>query len=110
MAMFEVIGSTLLFVLAGDLVFHSLRARHFLAPQMPQVSVEIILGDCFFFPSYRRQRRLHATARLLQFLQAELQRFHCSYRILRSLGCRVYAPRPDRKRQSLLGVKSIRST
>ncbi|CAE7667664.1 ftsH [Symbiodinium pilosum] len=44
----EAIGSTLLFLL---------------------VSAEIILGDCYFFPSYR---------------------FHCKYDILRSLGYRVY--------------------
>ncbi|CAE7368851.1 ftsH [Symbiodinium natans] len=49
----EAIGSTLLFLL---------------------VSTEIILGDCYFFPSYR---------------------FHCRYNILRSLGCRVYVCERD---------------
>mmetsp|Transcript_37522 Transcript_37522/g.88178 ORF Transcript_37522/g.88178 Transcript_37522/m.88178 type:complete len:420 (-) Transcript_37522:196-1455(-) len=57
----EAIGSSLLFVL---------------------VSVEIILGDCFFFPSYR---------------------FHCSYRILRSLGCRVYVC----EREGAVGMPAV---
>jgi len=49
----EVIGSTLLFLL---------------------VSIEIVLGDFYFFPSYR---------------------FHCRYNIMRSLGCRVYVCERD---------------